>query len=105
MEDKHLYILLTTINNNSDLKKLTRHGFDFYEIAALIKKAVEASYLTYSKKKVFVTAEGLSKIEALAKYHKRTDKSKWIDLETKSKIPKIDKNFIYLPNQNELLLK
>lgn len=102
MNDKELYILLQIIERGGNITKLAREGIDFFEIGILMSSAKNEGFLEYNNKKVIVTSKGENKMIELEKRFKIIDKTKWIEPENKSKISKLDKKFIYLPNQNEL---
>nr|WP_042297400.1 hypothetical protein [Nonlabens ulvanivorans] len=102
MKEEHLYILLNIVKNNGDIKRLTREGISFKEIAELSNQAIKSGFLMYQDSAISISELGIEKIKNLDLKFKTFDKSKWIEKETRSKIPKLDKNFIFLPNQKEL---
>ncbi len=102
MNDSNLYILLSVIKNNGDIRRLKREGMEYIEIAELTNQIISGKLAIYTEETITLTAEGESKLIELEKTIKRTKKINWIEKEMKSKISQLDKNFIFLPNQNEL---
>lgn len=103
MNYKHLFILLNVIKTNGDIRKLKREGIDYKEIAELTKLAITNNFVLYENDVVKLSEKGLEKIKELDDRYKVRNKSLWIEAENKSKIPKLEKDFIFLPNQNEIL--
>ena len=103
MSDKHLYILLSVIKNNGDIKRLKREGISYQEIAQLTQKSIETNLIIYTDDLIELSESGLSKLKELETLYKEKNKEFWIENEKESKIPKLEKDFIFLPNQNELL--
>ena len=102
VNEKHLYILLNVVKNNGDIKRLTREGLNFREIAELSNQAIKDNLITYKESSVCISQLGLETIERLGERFKILDKDKWIDKEKKSRIPKLSKDFIFLPSQNDI---
>jgi hypothetical protein len=104
MEKENLYILLDVIFRNGSLKRLARKGVDYNEIANQTQIAIKNELVTYDKERVVLTAKGLELLKQLEKTYKRTTKSEWIEKDEKNRLDKNrrDKNFIFVPNQNEL---
>lgn len=101
--NRELYQLLQIINNNGNIKRLTRKNITFLEIVDNIKELTIKGILFYNDSKLSLSKEGIKILEELSSKYKNTDKDKWIEKEIKSKLEtKIDKNFVYLPNQHEL---
>lgn len=102
MNNKHLYILLNVIKTNGDIRKLKREGIDYKRIAELTKQAITEGLVKFDNNTASLSAEGELKIKHLENEYKVKDKNQWIDQENKSKVPKLEKDFIFLPNQNEI---
>lgn len=102
MNEKQLYTLLNVIKTNGDIRKLKREGLDYKEIAELTKIAITKEYVCYDNDVVKLSDKGLKKIKELDDRYKIINKDLWIEAENKSKIPKLEKKFIFLPNQNEI---
>jgi len=102
MNEKHLYTLLNVIKTNGDIRKLKREGIEYIEIAKLTKFAISKEYVQYENDIVKLSEKGANKINELNDRYKVINKDLWIEAENKSKIPKLEKKFIFLPNQNEI---
>lgn len=102
MNDSNLYILLSVIKNNGDIRRLKREGLEYLEIAELTNQIISSELARYTDDTILLTANGEKKLNELEKIIKKTKKVNWIEKEMRSKISKLDKNFIFLPNQNEL---
>ncbi|PVV55983.1 hypothetical protein [Chryseobacterium sp. HMWF035] len=102
MKNKHIYLLLEIIKNNGNVKRLTHEGLRFSEIADLTSKVIADNYAEYIEDNIVLTEIGTQFLSTLTEDFKERDKNNWIIKENKSKIKKIDKDFIYLPNLKEL---
>lgn len=102
MDEKHIYTLLCIVKDNGDIKRLTRIGVSFQAIAELTKNAIENELLKYESENISITEKGATLIKSLEKKFKQTDKNNWIEPKNDSKIPSFDKDFIFLPKQDEL---
>lgn len=102
MKSKKIYLLLSVIKNNGDVKRLTREGISYQEVAELTNEAIKKGFVIYNEDFIELSSKGLKAFSDLDKKFKSRDKSKWIEEELESKIPRLEKNFIFLPNQNEL---
>ena len=101
LSNQKLYSLLYVINNNSNIKRLIHIGLTYSEIADIIKTLLEEK-LILNQEKLELTESGKKLFHELESEYKNTEKDKWIEKEKKSKIDKIDKDFIYLPDPKEL---
>ena len=102
MNNQHLYLLLHIIKNNSNINRLIRENIRAEQIGDQIENLIKNNHLIFENKKLYLTDKGEELYQNLSKDYKQRDKSKWIEEEEKSKIDKIDKNFIYLPSENEI---
>jgi hypothetical protein len=102
MKNKNLYLLLEIVNNNGDIRKLLREGLNYKKIGELTADAISKGYLIFEQEKLKLSFEGVNLIADLAQKYKKINKEEWIEPETKSKIAHIEKDFIFLPNRNEL---
>lgn len=102
MDKKFLYLLLRSIDKNSNIKQLTREGLDFPKIADLLSNAIKEGYLLHKEDEVLLSEKGIAELKNLERHYKKINKNEWIELEKSSKISKIEKNDIYLPNQDDL---
>ena len=97
-------LLLKIIKGNGDISILFKEGYEYSQILDFIKELIKDGYLIKHGNKLVLTNNGILEIEKLNKELKRTKINKWIEPEHRSKISQIDKNDIFLPNQNELFL-
>ena len=97
MEKKYLYYLLKAIQNNSDFDFLIKSGFTYPQITGMIIKLKNDNLIKYKKnyKKIELTSLGFDKMKELSNMLKE----KVILPLEKVKIPKIDKNYIYVPDK------
>jgi len=102
MDEKKLYLLLKVLFNNGSSKLLTRNGMSFSEIAKLTNSAIENGYIKYDNKNIEFTEKGTETLDKLEVLYKKRNKDEWIERDLKNQIPKIDKDFIYLPRQDEI---
>lgn len=102
MTEKQLFYLLRLIKNNGNIKRLLYEGFSFRTIAEATNISIREGYLAYNDKELTLTANGQTKLSELEPLMKKVNKEQWIQKEIKSKIPKLEEDFIFLPNQNEL---
>jgi hypothetical protein len=103
MNEHFLYNLLIVVKNNGDATRLIREGLTYKQIADMTKAAIKDEYIIFNENdELTTTKKGDSKITDLDSEFKKTDKTQWIEAENKSKVPKLEKKFIFLPNQNEI---
>ncbi len=104
MEKENLYILLDVIFRNGSLKRLARKGVDYNEIANQTQIAIKNKLVSYDKERVILTPKGLELLKQLEITYKKTTKSEWIEKDEKNRLDKNrrEKNFIFVPRQNEL---
>lgn len=105
MKEKEIYLLLNAIKKNTDIKRLVREGLSYSGIARLTKEAVSTGLVKYENEKISLSEKGESYYEQVKETYKKTNKLEWIEKDAKSQVKKIDKNFIFLPRQNELTFK
>lgn len=92
-----MFYLLKAIQNNSDFDFLTNSGFTYSQITGMIIKLKNDNLIKYKKnyKKIELTSLGFDKMKELSNILKE----KVILPLEKVKIPKIDKNYIYVPDK------
>lgn len=95
-------LMLNLIEDSGNVKRLLRENLSYKEISELISKLVQDELLTYVDKKIILTDKGKKKLNESKHLIKETNKELWIKPENKSRVKKIERNFIYLPNQTEL---
>ena len=102
MENENLYILLDIIFRNGSIKRLARNGIDYNEIAEQTQLAIKKELVSYDKEKIVLTQKGIELLKKLEVNYKKTTKREWIEKDEKNRIDKREKNFIFVPRQNEL---
>lgn len=102
MKENNLFILLDVIHRNGSVKRLTRNGIDFNQIAIETNQAIIDGLVTNNEKRIVLTEKGIELLRTLETKYKKTNKNEWIEKDLKSQIPRIDKNTIFVPRQNEL---
>lgn len=102
MNENHIFILLSIVKNNGDIKRLIRLGLSFQAIAELTEIAINRNLLNYMDENISITKNGYELMEKLEKKFKQTDKEKWIDPENESRVSKLEKNDVFLPKQDDL---
>ncbi len=104
MKEYNLFLLLNIIRKGKSLTQLLEQGLTFKQIAELTQWAIQEKLITKGSENIELTKIGEETLIKLESYFKKTDKEKWIKEETKSRIEKLDKNFIYLPDPENLNL-
>ncbi|MBF8456894.1 hypothetical protein IV494_06825 [Kaistella sp. G5-32] len=102
MNKKYKVLLLHIIEANGNLNQLVREGLSYKSISELTESLVFENLLIFKDEKIKITELGLNFLETEKNIIKKEDKDSWIVEESKSKIPKIELDFIYLPDQNKL---
>lgn len=102
MKEKEIYLLLNAIKKNTDIKRLVREGLSYSDIVRLTKYAITNELVDYQNENIQLSTKGVELFEHLKDNYKRTNKDEWIEKDLKSQIPRIDKNTIFVPRQNEL---
>jgi len=102
MQDDIKLLLLKLVKSNANIQPVIELGYDYAQVISFLNLLVEQNLLQKQNNQVFVTIEGLTEIEKLNIKFNRFNSSKWIEPESESRISKIDKEFVFLPNKNEL---
>jgi len=103
MNKKDIYIILTIVKNNGDAQRLIRAGLSYKQIADITNYSIKEKLIEFTdENRLFITEKGDNMILELNKDFKIRDKNMWIEKENKSRIPRLEKDFVYLPNQNEI---
>ena len=95
-------LILNMIEDSGNIKRLLRENLSYREISEITNKLVEDELLCYVEKKIILTKKGKEVLTKNKLLIKETNKENWIQPENKSRINKIERNYIYLPNQTEL---
>ncbi len=102
MRKKNIILLLHLIKSNGNIKQLIREGLTYKNISDLLETLVIKELIIYDNQKIKLTKTGDEYLKNGQQIIKKQDKNLWIETENKSKIPKLEKKFIFLPNQNEI---
>lgn len=102
MNPKSTYLLLKIVKNNGNVKRLIHENLNFKEIADLTNIAMSEGLIIFNNENLILSALGEKKYSELLDKFKEQNKDKWIEKEIESKIPRLEKDFIFLPDQNEL---
>lgn len=105
MNDKHLYLALLKIKNNTDINELRHEGLTYGEITGLIKNIIEKGYMTETEELLTLSETGIAIFKELEITYKKTNKDEWISYDKKNLIKKLKKNDIFVPRSNELTFK
>lgn len=102
MDQKITALLLGIIDKDSDVKKLKYYGLTYRQIGELIEANVENGNLNSEHESVVLTQKGKEYLEQNKNLIKEPDKSKWIEIDFKNKIKKINKEDVFLPSSKHL---
>jgi hypothetical protein len=102
MENNVRILLLKIIKFNGSIIPLVSLGYEYSQIAQMIKAEILDGNAHRVNGKLTVTDKGNSQITSLNKELKRENSTLWIEPEIESKISRISTNDIFLPSQNEL---
>lgn len=102
MTTKNKVLLLRVIHEGGDIKLLRHHNISFREIGEMVETSVDEGFLTNSDDIIALTDQGKEFLDSNISIIKERDKSKWIELDMKNKIRKLDRDEVFLPAQNAL---
>jgi hypothetical protein len=102
ISDSVRLLLLKIIHYNGNIEPLNEMGYEFSQIVDFIEREISLKNAAYENGKLKLTEKGLSVLESRNNKRKKDGSSKWIEPEIQSKISPLDKNDIFLPNQNDL---
>lgn len=102
LNNKDLYQLLYILKNNGNIKRLIRENITFIDIINNVKMLTNDFFLNNDNGKLSFTETGEKLFEELDREYKSRNKDKWIESEKKSKIEKLDIDFVYLPDQSKI---
>ncbi|MFC0426580.1 hypothetical protein [Chryseobacterium scophthalmum] len=105
MNDKHLYLALLKIKNNTNINELVHEGLELFEITNLLKQIIELNYLIETESELILSETGYKSFTILDTQYKKTNKSEWIRPDDKNIIKKIRKNDIFVPSSKELTFR
>lgn len=99
---KNLVLLLHKIKTTGEAGRLLHEGLSYKEISILTNFAIENTYLQFIKSKISLTEEGEKYLIENLDLIKNKNKETWINKEKSSEISKIEIDFIFLPDKNNL---
>jgi len=102
MQEEVKLILLKLVKSNGNLQPLIEMGYEYAQVINFINFLTEEELLKKEKNKISITDKGLKEIQRLNKKYNRLNSAQWIEPKIESRITPIDKDFVYLPNRNEL---
>lgn len=105
MTDKHLYLALLKIKNNTNINELVHEGLEFFEITNLLKQIIELNYLLETDSELILSELGYERFNLLETHYKKTNKADWIKFDEKNIIKKLRKNDIFVPSSKELTFR
>lgn len=102
MKDSIRHKILLLIKHNGSITELIKDGFTYGQIAYFINQLSEDSYIKDFDGKLELTDEAELFLKEIGAKNQKKGGGRWILPEEKSKIEKIKRNDVYLPNRNEL---
>jgi len=102
MKDAILFKLLLIVKGNGNITELKKDGHSYVRIAEFVKYLVDEELAEKKDGKLSLSDIGMKRLKELNKKHDRKNFTQWIVPEDRSRVDKLDKSFVYLPNQNEL---
>ena len=100
--NKSKLLLLRIIKFNGNIEPLEKMGFEYVQISEMIKNEITLRNAAIINGELKVTEQGNMLINELNAKYSNQNSEKWIEPEYHSKVEKLKKNDIYLPNPNEL---
>ncbi|EJF53475.1 hypothetical protein SapgrDRAFT_1771 [Saprospira grandis DSM 2844] len=100
MNNTHKAYLLKIIRFDGNLTPLIDLGYDYIELIAEIESFLEKKYVAENEGLLSVTQKGEEFITSSNKDSGKSNLTKLIEPEHQSKIRKLDKNDIFLPETN-----
>lgn len=97
-----MFHLLHITRYNGSVDRLIDLGLEYSQIAKYVLEAIENGYIINNDGILELTDLGQSKMEELKEKIYQISPGKWIIPEEKSRIDKIGKFDIYLPNRENL---
>ena len=95
-------LLLKLVKHNGNIQPIIKMGFEYSQIAEFLIELVTEGMLVRVKNKYELTEAGNFEIGALNKELNRFNAAQWIEPANEFKIPKFDKNDVFLPDQDDL---
>ncbi|MCT3800284.1 hypothetical protein CMU10_06880 [Elizabethkingia anophelis] len=105
MNEKHIYLALLKIKNNTSINELIHEGLDFNDISNLLRSIIKSGYLTETDTELILSQSGNERLNELEISYKKTNKNEWIRYDEKNLIKKLKKNDTFVPSSKELTFK
>jgi len=102
MKDAILFKLLLVVKGSGNITDLRKDGHSYVRIAEFIQYLEEEELAEKKDGRFTLSDTGIQRLKELNKKYDRKHFNQWIVPEDRSRVDKLDKNFVYLPNQNEL---
>jgi hypothetical protein len=102
MTPENTYILLDIIQKNGSVNRLTNNGMSYEEVAKGINYLITEKLIEYKNEKIVLSENGNLELKKLEIIFKKKNKNEWILPYEKGRIAKLEKNFIFVPKQNDL---
>lgn len=94
--------LLKILDNNGNIEPLSELGYEYSQIVGFIKQEINEKNSEYKNGELILTEKGKDLLLKLEKEKKKKGSNAWIEPEIQSKTSILDKNDVFLPNQNDL---
>jgi hypothetical protein len=104
MNQNSIYLLLRIVKNNRNVNALLREKLTFKQIGDLTQMVLDLNLIEKKGNEIVLTPLGEGVFKRLSQQFKKTNKAEWISRENKSIIEQLDLNYLYLPDQNNLIL-
>lgn len=95
--------LLKIIDHNGNIEPLSELGYEYSQIVVFIKQEIDENNAEYKNGKLILTEKGKELLMMLEKSKNKKGSNSWIEPEIQSKTSILNKNDVFLPNQNDLL--
>jgi hypothetical protein len=95
-------LLLKIIDKNGNIEPLSELGYEYSQIVVFIKQEIEEKNAEHRNGKLLLTEKGKELLVELEKSRNKIGSNSWIEPENQSKTSILDKNDVFLPNQNDL---
>ncbi len=102
MKDAILFKLLLVVKGSGYITDLKKDGYSYVRIAEFFNYLDKEGLVEKKDDKLTLSNTGMKRLKELNKKYDRKHFNQWIVPEDRSRVDKLDKNFVYLPNQNEL---
>jgi hypothetical protein len=95
-------LLLKILDKNGNIEPLSEIGYEYSQIVSFIKYEINDENAEYKNGELKLTQKGRELLLFLEKNKKKKGSNAWIEPEIQSKTSILEKDDVYLPNQNDL---